>query len=185
MKRGSIFIWDLIIRYSLLIIAGIFSLQIFYFIFSPLTIYPVFFFLKFFFNASLTSNLILVNNMPIQLIGPCIAGSAYYLLLILNLSIPKIRLGKRIGLLFFSFFCLLAVNILRIIILSFMFISGTSFFDLTHKLFWYAGSTIFVVAIWFFSIYLFKIREIPFYSDIASLLKKKKSQPKKVRKRKH
>lgn len=185
MKRGSIFIWDLIIRYCLLVIIGIFSLQIFYFIFSPLTIYPVFFFLKFFFSASLTNNLILINNMPIELIGSCIAGSAYYLLLILNLSIPKINLGKRIGLLFFSFFCLLVINISRIIVLSFMFVSGTSFFDLTHKLFWYAGSTIFVVAIWFFSVWLFKIKEIPFYSDIISLLKNKKSQIKKIRKIKH
>ena len=59
-----------------------------------------------------------------------------------------------------------------------IFISGSSLFDITHKLFWYFGSIIFVVGIWFIEVKYFKLKEIPFYSDIKllyenSFLKKK------------
>lgn len=171
MKKKK-FILDIITRYSLLIIIGIIGLDIFYFLFSALTIYPVFFLLSLFFNVSLTSNVIWINSIPIEIIGACVAGSAYYLLLILNLSTPEIKLSKRIQMLFLSFLSFLIINILRIFFLSILLISGTSLFDITHKIFWYAGSTIFLVGIWFLNVKLFKIKKIPFYSDIKSLLKK-------------
>jgi exosortase/archaeosortase family protein len=169
---------NLILRYSLLIIFVLLSVKIFYTIFTPLTIYPVFFVLKQFFNSYLMGNFIFVNNLPIEIIGPCVAGSAYLLLLMLNLSTPSIKLSKRLGITVFSFSLLLIVNILRIVLLSFMFVSGNSFFDMAHILFWYAGSVIFVVGIWFLSVKIFKVKEIPFYSDIkflfdGSKLKKK------------
>jgi exosortase/archaeosortase family protein len=169
---------NLILRYSLLIIFALLSVKVFYVIFTPLTIYPVFFVLKQFFNSYLMGNFIFVNNLPIEIIGPCVAGSAYLLLLMLNLSTPSIKLSKRLGITVFSFSLLLIVNILRIILLSFMFVSGNSFFDMAHILFWYAGSVIFVVGIWFLGVKIFKVKEIPFYSDIkflfdGSKLKKK------------
>lgn len=180
MKRGF---RDLAIRYFLLIIIGIFSLQIFYFIFSPLTVYPVYSLLNFIFGAGLIGTTILIKNIPIEIIGACVAGSAYYLLLILNLATPKIKWKKRTGILLFSFLSLLLVNILRIFLLSILLVRGFSYFDFTHKFFWYAGSTIFVVGIWFLSVKLFKIKEIPFYSDIISLISKK--EKKKIKKKKN
>jgi exosortase/archaeosortase family protein len=167
-KRGKIL--DIAIRYLILLIIGILGTSFFYFIFTSATIYSVYYLLKLFFNASLSVDTITINNSPIQIIGACVAGSAYFLLLILNLSTPKIKSGKRIGAILFSFSSLLIVNILRIFILSILFLSGTSFFDTAHKLFWYVGSIVFVVGIWFLSVSLFKIKEIPFYSDIKSLL---------------
>lgn len=184
MKKGFALL-DIIIRYSLLVVTGIFNTQIFYFIFTSLTIYPVYFLLKIFFDTSLISNIIFVNSSPIEIIGPCIAGSAYYLLLMLNLSSKDIKLRKRLGMIFFSFFSLLLINILRIFLLSILYVSGTSYFDITHKLFWYAGSTIFVVAIWFLSVKLFKVKAIPFYSDIISLLQSGKKRKKAKRSKKH
>lgn len=172
------FILDIIVRYLILLIIGIIGLRFFYFIFSPLTIYPVYFLLNIFFNASLSSNIITINSNLIEIIGPCIAGSAYFLLLILNFSTRDIKLKKRITLLLFSFLLLLIVNIIRIFFLSLLLISGFSFFDLAHKLFWYAGSIIFVVGIWFLSIKIFKIKKIPFYSDIIFLLKSGKKTKK-------
>jgi exosortase/archaeosortase family protein len=166
-KEGKLL--NLILRYSLLIIFVFLSVKVFYVIFTPLTIYPVFFVLKQFFNSYLMGNFIFVNNLPIEIIGPCVAGSAYLLLLMLNLSTPSIKLSKRLGITVFSFSLLLIVNILRIVLLSFMFVSGNSFFDMAHILFWYAGSVIFVVAIWFLSVKIFRIKEIPFYSDIKFL----------------
>jgi exosortase/archaeosortase family protein len=162
-------LWGIILRYTILILAGIAGTPFFYSIFTYATIYPVFFLLKLFYNPLLISNLIIIESTPIEIIGSCVAGSAYYLLLILNLSIPNIKPAKRTLIILFSFSLLLFLNILRILLLSIFYVSRFSFFDFTHKLFWYAGSTIFVVGIWFLSVKIFKIKEIPLYSDIKFL----------------
>lgn len=184
MKRG-LNLLDIILRYSILIIIGIFSLELFYFIFFPLTIYPVYFFLKLFFDTSLGYNTIIIKNLPIEIIGACVAGSAYYLLLILNLSTREIKLGKRISMILFSLASLLIINIFRIFLLSILYINGISFFDVAHKLFWYVGSIIFVVGIWFLSVKIFRIKEIPIYSDILFLLKSGKKIKKTKGSKKH
>lgn len=186
MKKRKNNIKDILLRYSTLVIIGLVGINFFYFLFFSLTIYPVYFILKIFFNASLNLDIITINNLPsIKIIGACIAGSAYYLLLILNLAVPNIKLEKRIKLLLFSFASLLVINILRIFLLSIMFVQGISFFDLTHKLFWYVGSTLFVVAIWFIGVKIFHIKEIPFCSDIKFLwenLRKNTKNPKRSKK---
>jgi exosortase/archaeosortase family protein len=181
MKRGFSFAFDLISRYLVLVVFGISNAAIFYFLFTSLTIYPVYFLLKLFFDASLTSNVLLIRDISIEIIGACVAGSAYYLLLILNLSTRGIKLEKRILMLFLSFFSLLIVNILRIFLLAALLISGNSFFDAAHKLFWYAGSVLFVVLIWFFGVKLFKIKEVPFYSDVICLLNNSRKNLKKTK----
>lgn len=175
---------DIFVRYSILLIMGIAGLQLFYLLFTFITVYTVYFFLNLFFDAILMSNEILIGDIPIEIIGPCVAGSAYYLLLILNLSIPGIKLSKRMKILFFSFLALFIINILRILLLSVFIVFGVSLFDMTHKLFWYGGSTIFVVGIWFLSIKLFKIKKIPFYSDIKFLLKNLRKKAKKTKRSK-
>ena len=185
MKKQARKFLDIAIRYLILIAVGIPNLWLFYLIFTPLTIYPVFFLLSLFFNATLAGNRILLDNIfSIDIIETCVAGSAYYLLLILNLAIPM-EIKKRVKMLLFSFLSLLALNILRIFFLSLLFVSGASSFDITHKLFWYLLSTIFVIGIWFAGIKIFKIKEVPFYSDLknAGFLKKiKKSKSSKKNK---
>lgn len=181
MKKEVGFAFDIILRYLVLIIFGISNAVIFYFLFTSLTIYPVYFLLNLFFDASIASNVLTISNIPIEIIGACIAGSAYYLLLILNLSTPGIKLGKRILVLLFSFSSLLIINILRIFLLSTLLISGNSFFDVAHKLFWYVGSVLFVVLIWFLSVKLFRIKEIPFYSDVTFLLNHSRKNSKKAK----
>ncbi len=171
MKREVKTVFDIVLRYVILILVGVSNSGIFYLLFSAITIYPVYFLLKFFFDTSLMYNIITINNSAIEIIRACVAGSAYYLLLILNLSTRGINLRKRIFMLLFSFSSFLIINILRIFFLSILFVSGISFFDVAHKLFWYVGSVVFVVAIWFFSVKIFKIKEIPIYSDIVFLLK--------------
>ncbi|MDP3758201.1 MAG: pacearchaeosortase, partial [Candidatus Daviesbacteria bacterium] len=75
--------------------------------------------------------------------------------------------------LLFSFVFLLILNLLRIVILSLIFVySSENFFDIAHKLFWYLGTTIFVVLIWFIEARTFKIKETPIYSDIKFLYNK-------------
>ena len=169
-KNGTL---DILVRYLLLVIVALPGLWLFYFVFTPLTVYPVTWLLDVFYGVSLVSGHIIIVNqeIPIELIAACIAGSAYYLLLILNFSTREIRLETRIKAITFSFLTFLIVNILRIFFLSIIAVSGsTELFDATHKIFWYGLSTIFVVAIWFFEVKKFKIKTIPFYSDIKWML---------------
>lgn len=164
---------SIFVRYAILILIAIPNLWLFYLIFSPLTAYPVYWLLGLSYPVSLIgARIILISrSIPIELISACIAGSAYYLLTILNLSTPGIKAGKRIAMLLAAFAVFLVVNILRIFILSKMAVTGSSFFDITHLFFWYSVSTILVVAIWFLEVKAFRIKGIPFYSDIKFLYK--------------
>lgn len=168
---------EIFTRYLIIILIALPNLFIFYFIFTPLTIYPLFGLFKIFFkDVLLVGNIFNISGkFFIEIIKACIAGSAYYLLFILNLSIPNISLKKRLKMLLFSFTFLLILNILRIFILTLIFVyfpETPSFFDITHKLFWYFGAIIFVVLIWFIEVKTFKIKDIPIYSDIKYLYKK-------------
>jgi exosortase/archaeosortase family protein len=171
MKKESYGILDLLIRYFILIILGLPFIDLFYRIFSPLTIYPVYFLLSIFYKTVLFGNILIVHGLPIEIISACIAPSAYYLFFILNLSMPKITINKRIKMLLIAILAFLFINILRIFFLSLLYSSGSSWFDLTHKVFWYLISLVFVVGIWFWEVKKFKIKEIPFFSDLKFLYK--------------
>jgi exosortase/archaeosortase family protein len=173
MKKRLNYIYSIFIRYLILIITALPSFWIFYFIFTPLTLYPSYFILSLFFKTVLSGNTIFLGNYltPIEIVDACVAGSAYYLLLILNLSIPNIKFTRRIKMLCFAFVSFLIVNILRIVLLSAILVLKPNIFDISHKLSWYLGSIILVVGIWFLEVKMFKIKEIPFYSDIKSVLK--------------
>jgi len=161
---------ELFARYIFLFLIGLGNLYVFYLIFTPLTIYPVYYFLKLFYPVSLSIATLYFPNKIIEIIPACVAGAAYYLLLILNLT-TSMPLKKRLYSVFYSFSMLLILNILRIILLSILFINSFQFFDITHKIFWYGISTIFVVAIWFSEVKIFKIKNIPIYSDIIKFKK--------------
>ena len=173
MKKDEKYLYDLLIRYSILIIIAVFSFNIFYLVFRPLTVYPVVWILDIFFDTNLISPIILVlEGIAIEFIPACIAGAAYYLLLMLNLSTPKIKLDKRIKFLLISFAVFLIANILRILILAVIALYKSSFFEVTHAIFWYSLSTILVIIIWFYGVKYFKVKAIPFYSDLKFLYKK-------------
>ncbi len=170
---------SLFIRYIILIIVAFPNLYLFYLIFTPITVLPVYLILKFIYGATLSGySTIVIQGQAINLISACIAGAAYYLLLILNLSTPM-NLKKRLKSLIFIALSFLILNIIRILIFSSLYLSGFQYFDLAHKIIWYAGSTILIVLIWFLNIWLFKIRNIPIYTDIKSIaqdIRKRKSK---------
>lgn len=173
MKKKRVFnnfIFNLIARYLILLIIGL-NLWLVYLILTPITLYPVYFLLKVFYSsASVSAGSIFISNYQISLINACIAGSAFYLLLILNLS-THMNSRQRLYSLVYSFSALLILNIARIVILSALFVNNFAFFDITHKLFWYFLSTIFVIAIWFSAVYFFRIKNIPVYSDLKKIRK--------------
>tara|TARA_Y100000034_G_scaffold133588_1_gene199509 strand:+ start:25461 stop:25976 length:516 start_codon:yes stop_codon:yes gene_type:complete len=164
----------LVFRYLILLLIAIPNLFLLYFIFTPLTVYPVFWLLKFFYNADLVApTVISFNQILIHLIPACIAGAAYYLLLILNLTTPM-PLKTRINSLIFLLLSFLILNILRIFFFAILALSGFQYFDLAHEFVWYIGSTVLVVILWFINIHIFKIKAIPIYSDFKELYKKSK-----------
>ena|SRR3989344_5582989 len=165
---------ELSFRYLILIAVAIPSLWIFYAVFTPLTFYPTYLILNLFFDVMIVknANIFIINNeIPVEIIRACVAGSAYYLLFALNLATPGIKIEKRVKMILAAFSALLAMNVLRIIFLIAIFFEGTVFFIVAHQIFWYFISTIFVVLIWFSEVKFFKIKEIPFYSDFKLLHK--------------
>ncbi len=162
----------IVARYSILLLVAVPNFWIFYALFTPLTIYLVHLSLSLFFDTLLVGNVIILDaRIPIEIVPSCVAGSAYYLLLVLNLSIAKIKLKDRIKMISLSFLIFLLINVLRIFVLSTILLSNFELFILTHKILWYLMSTVFVIGIWFFEVRLFKIKEIPFYSDLKFLHK--------------
>ena len=142
------------IRYIILL-GLVFSLPLIYKLFTPLTAYSVRGLLGLIYaQVNLSNNFIIIGfDTVIELIPACIAGSAYLLLLILNFSVPMVC-KKRIYSILLSFIILLSLNVTRIFVLSILYQNGSPLFDLTHKLFWYGLSTLFVIGIWFLMVKL-------------------------------
>ncbi len=162
----------IILRYVIAIAAAL-AVPIFYTIFRPLTIYTVFFLTNILYTATLQGTILLINSHSIEIINACIAGSAYLLLFILNMLI-SLDLKKRIIMLLVDYLLLFLFNVSRIIILIILVINNSVAFDITHKVFWYGISTIFVILIWFLNIKIFNIKKIPVYSDIKFILNQRK-----------
>lgn len=171
-------LYGLLSRYILILLVGLGNLFIFYKIFYPLTFYPVSFILSFLgsVNKFYALNLILFNTTAIDLVGACVAGAAYYLIFILIMSTANLSVVKKIKLLFVSYLAFLIFNIIRIVLMT--LIAGASYFEPVHMLFWYFISVIFVVIIWFSMVKLFRIKDIPVYSDFKFLMTKLKAKKK-------
>jgi exosortase/archaeosortase family protein len=165
---------DVLIRYSLLLIIALSGLSLIYFIFEPLTKYPVYFLFNSIYDILVAPGNVIIfeyYDISLEIVGGCIAGSAYFLLLMLNLSTPNIKFSKRMKLLGFSFLIFLTFNILRIFIIGVLFLNDFQWAEFIHKSLWYFGSIVLIIIIWFYQVKKFKISKIPFYSDVKLILK--------------
>ena len=164
-------VYNIVFRYIAILLLSLGNLFIFYKIFTPLTTYPTYLLLKLIYSEVYYSGIIIhVNQYSIFLIKSCIAGSAYFLLSALILFTPM-KLLKRLYMVIFVFSFFLIINIIRIIFLVILLLNESNYFDISHKFIWYGLSTIFVVSIWFISVWIFKIKDIPVYSDMKNLVK--------------
>ncbi|MEK6878531.1 MAG: pacearchaeosortase, partial [Nanoarchaeota archaeon] len=121
---------NLLVRYLTLVALGLGNLYLFYAIFTPLTVYPVSWILNLFYNAFLLNETTInLNGLVISIIPACVAGAAYYLLLCLNMTTPM-KINKRIKSILFLFSSFLAVNILRMIVFSIIYINGFEYFNI-------------------------------------------------------
>lgn len=171
MKKGSIL--EICIRYSVLLLISIVGLNAIYAVFTPLTVYSSYSIMSIIDPSSslISSNVIYFNGDYAELIPACIAGSAYLLLLILNLSTPM-SYSKRMYSLIFSLASFFIFNVLRIALFAYLYTEGYRYFNFTHLLTWYFGSTLLIVIVWFSSVHLFKISSTPVYSDICLIISK-------------
>jgi len=169
LKEGFIFV-----RYIILVAIGL-LLPWLYKLFTFLTLCPVYFLLSIFYEVSVINNTLIFSGVSIEIVNACVAGAAYYLLLILNLS-TKMNYKQRIYSVLFSVFLLLCFNILRIFLLAILFEKDFAYLQFVHVFLWLFVSIIFIVFIWFLSVKLFKIKNIPVYSDIIYLIKKIKKK---------
>ena len=167
----------IIVRYLILILLGTFNLYLFYFIFTPLTVFPTFFFLEWLYDAVLISvsfknpgAVIFVKGFYASIIPACVAGAAYYFLLILNLTTPM-SFRKRVGSILFLLLAFLALNIARIVIFASIISEQFQYFNQAHTLTWYFGSTVLVIIIWFVNVFIFKIKDIPIFTDLRKITK--------------
>lgn len=163
-------IWKIFIRYLIILLLAFPDLLIFYWIFTPLTIYPVYFIEKLLFSAQLINYGILIDDNLISIAEACVSGAAYYLLFMLNMSV-SMDIKKRLMSIAYSFSVFLILNIIRILVLSYLLINDFVLFDSLHLISWHILSTVMVFVIWFSCIKIFKIRNIPVYTDIKSIIK--------------
>jgi exosortase/archaeosortase len=165
--RESLFV---LLRYVIVLALALGNIYIIYAIFTPLTVMPVYWVLHLAYNAQyLVGDVIHFKGYYANIISACVAGAAYYFLILLNMSTPM-PLKKRIYSLIFLLGSFLVLNITRILIFARLLFVGYAYFDLVHMLTWYVGSTVLVVAVWFINVGLFKIHAIPVYTDFHAFI---------------
>src|SRR3989344_1309891 len=175
MDKGETY--SLIIRYLVLIVLAFGNLWLLNELLKPLTAYGSYLVLSLFSNAYLNGNIIMFNGLAVELVPACIAASAYFLLLVINLTTPM--KGKtRAKSIIFSLTAFLIINIIRIVVFAVLFYWEFSYFDVLHRATWYFLSTLMLVAVWFGTVKIFKIKEIPVYSDVRRILKDLKGKNK-------
>src|SRR3989344_2576904 len=107
---------QLITRVLISILIAIIFLKFFYRIFFPLTLYPVYYFLKLFYPANLIGNIVLINDYNLNFIQACVATIAYFLLAILILLTKDIKFKIRIYMFLLGSLLILALNVIRIVV---------------------------------------------------------------------
>lgn len=161
--------YKLILRF---LIIFIFPINLFYKVFTPLTIHPVYFFFKLInYQPVLMEDFMMIKEVPLMFIQACIAASAYYLLLILILLTKDIKFKTIIKMFVLGSFLILIANIVRIIILILVLLHiGINWFETVHLFFWRLVASVIVVIIWIYLVRKYQIKSIPIYSDIRYLL---------------
>ena len=155
-------------RYFSLLLIGTGNLYIVYAILTPLTIYATTTALSIFTTTTLIDNFISIPGVTIEIVRACVAGAAFYLLLILTLSTPGVKPITRTKTILTAIAILFALNISRILIL--IPLIKSIYFQTIHWVIWHLVSILFVVGTWFAVVKIYKIKSIPIYSDIKYLM---------------
>lgn len=118
------------------------------------------------------SKSLFVNNINLEFVKACVATSAYYLLALLILTTKDIGLKNSIKMFLIGSLLIFIMNILRITLLIIMVLNlGLDWFNAIHLTFWYIVSSLYVFLVWIFLIRLYKVKNIPVFSDLVYLTK--------------
>ena len=159
----------------------LFNAKIMYYLFFiPTIIFPYLILKIIGFNIMLdfsNSNLYL-DNIILNFISACVASTAYHLLLILILLTKVLNIKKIVSMFLLGSLMILAINIIRVVVLSYTFINyGYEAFNSLHLLLWRGAASVIVFLIWIILIKIYKPKAIPVISDLIylyNLVKKKK-----------
>ena len=163
---------DLFFRLFLAIGLALFR-DVFYLIFSPLTLHWSYLFFKLFMpEAVLIGTKISTIMNTFSFVPACTAASAYLLLTLLILLTKDLTWMKRIEMFIMGSLAILAFNLFRIELLLWFFFKFEGAYPVMHLLFWKFLSTIFVFILWIALIKYFKVKSIPIYSDLKFILSK-------------
>ena len=145
----------------------------FSFVLSPLTVYASFYLLSLFYDASLSGNILVINNVSFVFIAACTAALAHVLLAELIFVTKGISFAMGMRLFILGSVTIFLMNLVRILLLvAVYFTFGENYFDAVHIFFWQFVSTIFVALVWIVLVEVYKIKTIPLYSDIRTVLQK-------------
>lgn len=165
------YLYGLAARLLLALLLSLGSLALFYAIFTPITVYPSYWLISQFYPIDKIGNYFYYGEYIIAIIDACVAGAAYYLLAALNLTTKGLTAWTRVKAFAFGALSLLALNIFRIVLLTLiLFSQGKNTFNQIHISFWIIGSTLFVAGIWILTTKVFRIKEVPVYSDFKTVL---------------
>jgi exosortase/archaeosortase family protein len=173
--------YSLITRFLLALVVTL-NYPLFYVILAPITLYLSYFILNLFYDTILIGSSIGVNGLGFKFIEACVAPAAYYLLFVLIIGLKDLDWKSGLKMFFYGSLLILAMNVLRIIILIVLDVEfGKSYFDAVHLVFWTFLSGLYVALVWIFLVKRFRVRKIPFYSDLnyfykKSLLKRSKTK---------
>ena len=149
--------------------SGVVGFNVFYGLFSWITVGLSYFVVGIFHSGVLEGNTLLVSGEIIEFVPACIAASAYLLLGLLILLTRGISFLKGVLLFVVGSLLILVGNVVRIEILVSFLLSGVNYFETLHLLFWKILSSVYVVLVWVFLSWLFKVKEIPVYGDLKYL----------------
>jgi exosortase/archaeosortase family protein len=178
------YIKELLVRIVIAVLLLVIPVNIFYLLFSKVTLFgslSIFYLLGY--PIHVNGYNLSINGQGLEFVPACVATSAYYLLALLVLLTKDIKLKDRFYIFVSGGLLILLMNLIRIDILIYLLVEfGKNWFESVHIIFWHFVSSIYVVAVWIFLTYKFKIKSVPVYSDFKFLLFKSVFR-KKVRKR--
>ena len=112
---------------------------------------------------------ILGGEVTINIVKYCVTASAYYLLTLFCIIVMNVALWKRVLMFLIGSALIFGMNFARIILLIIILLDGNGAFEPAHAVFSLALATGYVVLVWILLSFLFKVKTVPFYSDIKFL----------------
>ena len=114
---------------------------------------------------------ILGGEATVNIVKYCVTASAYYLLALLCIITMGISLWKRFLMFLIGSALIFGMNIARIVILIIILLNNEGMFEAAHFTLGLLLSVGYVILVWVLLSFLFKVKTIPFYSDIRFLTK--------------